>query len=762
MSGFRAFMGKNMTALSGCMKVNLQDGDDGKTIIRQPDQTDGFTGKRACPKCGLEVPLSVTKCPQDGTNIADTLGEGRKIVGNYEFLEFVGSGGMGVIYKARHPVLKRLVAVKMLHSHLMTDVIVKRFQQEALAVSGLSHANVIAVHDFGLSEHGQPYMVMDFVDGKPLSEILRQGTLGIEPVLNIAIQLAEGLQHAHEHGVLHRDLKPSNIMVTDADCDFPEAKIVDFGIAKIMESESTRVTQTGELLGTPQYMSPEQCRGGELDARSDVYSLGCVIFEAITGKPPFSGESMVSVIVDQISKPARSLGEVRPDIQFPIELEDLLAKALAKEPVDRFQSMNALLQEMIDVQRVVAQREKSKKSIWRYLKLNRDQRHVLMLSIASAFALIGVASSSLLYVKTVQAELEKKKGAALQASAAPVPARTPDYLFKRIAKDRVDMIKFIPADKFDYSFAERFFSRNIYIDYLDCRGSQVNDAALVFIGKQIDLKWLSLQHTKVTDKGLDYLKDLVWLNELHLDETEITAGGIKKLSPMRNLSVLSVGATNIGDKGLENLHYLPVQSLSLAMSKVPLTDNSFRLLSAHKPLLVLNLWNVKDLPEASIARLGSLPNFQELLLEDTDIKDSAIPYICKIKTLKVIELAGTQVSLSGIKQLSKMPNLELIKFRGAPITAEWIPVLAKFPKLIKLNIPESNIDDATLALIPRMMPKLENLDLENCKKVTDKGLASVSKIKRLFWTRVKGTAVTPKGVADFNAHKPNKETTIQY
>lgn len=744
--------------------MNLEDGNDGKTIITQPGQTDGFSGKRACPKCGLAVPLSVTKCPQDGTSIADTLGEGRKIVGNYEFLEFVGSGGMGVIYKARHPVLKRLVAVKMLHSHLMNDVIVKRFQQEALAVSGLSHPNVIAVHDFGLSEHGQPYMVMDFIDGKPLSDVLRQGTLSVAPVLNIAIQLAEGLQHAHEHGVLHRDLKPSNIMVTDADCDFPEAKIVDFGIAKIMETESTRVTQTGELLGTPQYMSPEQCRGGELDARSDVYSLGCVIFEAITGKPPFSGDSMVSVIVDQISKPARSLGEVRPDIQFPIELEDLLAKALAKEPVDRFQSMNALLQEMIDVQKVVAQREKSKKSIWRYLKLNRDQRHVLMLSIFSAFALIGVASSTLLFVKTVREDVEKQKKQAhlKNSSAAPTPVPSADESFQRIAKERTDMIKYIPADKFDYPFCERFFSRNTFIDYLDCRGSQVNDAALVYIGKQIDLKWLSLQHTKITDKGLDYLKDLVWLNELHLDETAITDEGIKKLIPMRNLSVLSLGATRIGDKGLENLHLLPVQSLSLAMLPIPLTDNSFRILSEHKRLLVLNLWSNKNLPEASLARLSALPNFHDLSLEDTGIKDTAIPYICKIKSLKEIDLAGTQVSLSGLKQLSKLPNLELVKFRGAPVTPEWIPVLAKFPKLLKLNLIGSSIDDAALASMPRMMPNIESIDMENCKNVTDKGLVSLAKVKRLYWVKLKGTSATPKGVADFNAHKPNKETTIEY
>jgi len=257
------------------------------------------------------------------------------------------------------------------------------------------------------------------------------------------------------------------------------------------------------------------------------------------------------------------------------------------------------------------------------------------------------------------------------------------------------------------------------------------------------------------------LKDLVWLNELHLDETEVTAEGIKKLVPMRNLRVLTLGATkNVGDKGLSNLHLLPVQSLSLAM--FPLSDESFRILSEHKPLLILNLWANKDLPEASLARLAALPNFQQLLLEDTEIADSAIPYICKIKTLKEIDLAGTKVTLAGLKQLSKLPNLEHLKFRGANVTPEWIPALAKFPKLIKLSLTKSDIDDASLALMPRLMPKLENLDMEDCKKVTDRGLASVAKIDRMFWVRVKGTAVTPKGVAAFNAHKPHKETSIAY
>lgn len=720
--------------------------EDGKTIVSKPEQlgTKEFSTTHDCPKCGLSVPRSVVKCPQDGTVLADTLGEGRKLVGNYEFLEFIGSGGMGVIYKARHPVLKRLVAVKMLHSHLMNDAIVRRFQQEALAVSGLSHANIISVHDFGVSEHGQPYMVMDFVEGKPLSEILRQSQLGLIPVLNIAIQLAEGLQHAHERGVLHRDLKPSNIMVTDTDCDFPEARIVDFGIAKIMETESTRVTQTGELLGTPQYMSPEQCRGIELDARSDIYALGCVMFEAITGKPVFSGESMISVIVDQISTQARSLGEVRPDIQFPIQLEDLVAKMLAKEPAERFQSMNAFLDEAIRVQKIVSQRENRKKSLWRSLKLSRDQKQILLLSLAASFTLISVASSALWFADT-----ERER---LRAS--------PEQVFVDSNRDRVALIELISSEKIDDAFCRRFFSRNISIQELDCNSSKVTDAGMVFIGRQKELRSLLLGETRVTDAGLTYLRDLKWLKELHLQDTRVTSAGINSLIPLRNLLILSLGGNGVGNAGLEKLRALQLQHLHLWDFSI--TDDSMSILSRLSKLRLLRLGKCKVSSPASFERLASLPGLRALWLEDSGISDVAIPSICKIRTLSDLDITGSRVTIKGIQQLRSLPNLEHLRFRGASITQEWISTLASIPNLKRLSIEHSGITDSTLANIPSLMPNLEYLDLEECKSISDQGLLSIARDRRMFWINVKGTSVTPQGALDFQSRRSNPKSTLVY
>jgi hypothetical protein len=508
-------------------------------------------------------------------------------------------------------------------------------------------------------------------------------------------------------------------------------------------------------------MSPEQCRGGELDARSDVYALGCVMFEAITGKPPFSGESMVSVIVDQISKPARSLGEVRPDIQFPLELEDLIAKTLTKEPVDRFQSMNAFLQEAIEVQKIVAQREKRKKTMWRFLKLNRDQRHLLLLSIAASFTLIGVASSAVLMVKTVQHEALKKLPP--PASAVPQvvnrpPEGVPEDVVRQIAKDRVDLFAYVDRNLIDDEMLKRFLYKDIGLKVLNLRDTKITDEGLLYVARQQGLKQLHLANTKITDKGLRTLQDLKWLNELNVDKTLITSSGMEYLSKLPNLIYLSISWTKVDNAGLEQLSNSHLLKLHLRGNKID--AKSLQLVSQIKSLELLNVAECKNIPDSAYAQLAKLAKLQTLWLESTDTSDSTIPYINKIKTLTELELVDTAVTIGGIRQLSKLPDLVHLKYRGQPIDPSWVPVLAKFPKLILLGFSSTNIDDATLAAIARQMPKVENIDLENCRGVTDAGLASIRNLKRLYWTKVSGTSVTPAAVEAYKKHPPTPTSTI--
>ncbi len=264
----------------------------------------------------------------------------------YEILDLLGKGGMSVVYRARHKVLDKIVALKVLHVHLANDALsLRRFKQEAQAAGTLNHPNIVAVHDCGESEDGTPYIVMDLVQGRPLSEVLRKsGKLKLEKFLSLMRQVTSALDHAHKAGVVHRDLKPSNIMIAETSSG-ETAKLVDFGIAKMISSSSEgaqQLTQTGEVFGSPFYMSPEQCGGASVDNRSDIYSLGCVMYESLSGKPPHKGDSVVETIHKHMNDSPPPLEAAQLSDEARQKLEVILLRCLAKQPEDRYQSMSEL------------------------------------------------------------------------------------------------------------------------------------------------------------------------------------------------------------------------------------------------------------------------------------------------------------------------------------------------------------------------------------------------------------------------------------
>jgi eukaryotic-like serine/threonine-protein kinase len=307
---------------------------------------------KICLECNRQFTGIVSACPHDGTPLINVVKDplvGTTLAGNYEILEFLGQGGMGVVYKARHALMDRVVAIKMLQAALITDSMsVKRFQQESKAASRINHPNVISVFDFGISPTGQPYIVMDFLAGTSLATIIKtDGQVGVERTIKILTQACDGLNHAHRQGVIHRDLKPSNIVLIEFNGERDFVKVVDFGVAKITgSSESQRLTQFGEVCGSPVYMSPEQCRGEDLDPRSDIYSIGCVMYESLTGQLPILGKSMVETMSRHVTEMPRSFNEARPDLYIPERLEHVVFKALAKNREDRHQSMEELSQDL--------------------------------------------------------------------------------------------------------------------------------------------------------------------------------------------------------------------------------------------------------------------------------------------------------------------------------------------------------------------------------------------------------------------------------
>jgi eukaryotic-like serine/threonine-protein kinase len=264
---------------------------------------------------------------------------GETIAGRYEVEELVGHGGMSSVYKARDALLERHVALKILHEQYSTDEdFVERFKREARSVAQLQHPNIVTVIDRG-EEDGRQYIVFEYIEGENLKEhVVRKGRLDVREALEIADEVARGLAFAHEQGLIHRDVKPQNVLLNGDG----RAKVTDFGIARTLDVDG--MTQTGTVLGTSNYIAPEQASGQPVDAHSDVYALGAVLYELLAGEVPFPGESFVAVAMKHMHEPAPNLLDVRRDV--PLRVAAAVDRALEKDPEQRFPTMDAFAAEL--------------------------------------------------------------------------------------------------------------------------------------------------------------------------------------------------------------------------------------------------------------------------------------------------------------------------------------------------------------------------------------------------------------------------------
>lgn len=305
---------------------------------------------KACPKCGTEYPDTTTLCPSDGVALEKTDDSliGQTLAGKYRIEERLSEGGMGTVYRGTHVLMDKTVAVKVLRPSLAADEkIVARFSREARAASKISHPHALSVTDFGESENGVVFLVMEYLDGKTLKEIIREeGPMPLPRVVEILRQVGGALDAAHAEGVVHRDLKSENIMLlSSSGTDY--AKVLDFGIAKIKEPEgeyNPGLTAPDLVIGTPQYMSPEQCsQSPDIDARSDIYSLGVILYELLVGHVPFTGGSPTEIMLKHLQQPAPSVLAERSDV--PAVVGQVVARALEKRPEDRYEKVGELVED---------------------------------------------------------------------------------------------------------------------------------------------------------------------------------------------------------------------------------------------------------------------------------------------------------------------------------------------------------------------------------------------------------------------------------
>ncbi len=263
---------------------------------------------------------------------------GELIAGRYELEKLVGSGGMSNVFKAHDRLLERTVALKILHEQFTRDEdYVERFRREARAVARLAHPNIVTVIDRG-EQDGRQFIVFEYIDGPNLKDLTRDGPLEVRDAIGLTLQVARALSFAHDRGLVHRDVKPQNVLLNEDG----QAKVTDFGIARSLDVQG--VTQTGTVLGTSDYIAPEQARGQKVDPKTDIYSLGAVLYELLVGEVPFSGDNFVAVAMRHVNEPVPSVLEARPDC--PARLDFAIQRAMAKDPDDRFQSMDELVAEL--------------------------------------------------------------------------------------------------------------------------------------------------------------------------------------------------------------------------------------------------------------------------------------------------------------------------------------------------------------------------------------------------------------------------------
>jgi serine/threonine protein kinase len=507
--------------------------------------------------------------------------------GRYKVLSILGKGGMGLVYRVEQIFLGKELALKTIHKSFLSEITVKRFEHEARAAFAVNHPNIIAVTAYGLLDDQTPFLAMEIVDGETLAELLHDsGPLPTAAALPIIIQVCFGLAHAHNSGVVHRDIKPSNIMILKGRELGTEGsvKILDFGIAEFSHRDGGEIqalTKTGEIFGSPLYMSPEQCMGSQVDYRSDIYSLGCVIFETLTGKPPFTSNNALATLMMHQSDPPPTLAQGAGGKQFPEELESIVAKMLEKEPEDRYDSLGIVAHDLASILK-----SKDPSKISRPLSLSTSdqskdkdndsksnlQKYIIAATIAAS-TLIMATIGVLQYCSHHQEKLatastnerRQEKEAEKEAEAKPLQSKDPEKFSALIALEPEEhlrnQIKAIRAKSENYLLLQvsdvtakslEAIAREKEIETVDFSGSDISNENLGRLSK-LSLKSIVLTNSNFNDIGAENLTSIQSLVTIEANQTEITDQGLSSLKKLKRLKHLKIDGTKVTFDGLRNI-----------------------------------------------------------------------------------------------------------------------------------------------------------------------------------------------------------------
>ena len=679
-----------------------------------------------CPECDT-IYSAIAYCPNDGSKLEDHDGAGIThplFAEKYEILDEIGKGGMGTVYRVKQILLDKILALKIIPSHYLNEQLAVRFQREARTMASLDHPNLARIADFGIWLN-QPFMVMEYVDGSPLSKLISERVIPPAQAVDLFCQVLTGLEHAHQKGVLHRDIKPSNIMVRHEE-GANKAILVDFGIAKKIETEdgagnTQALTRTGEMIGSPLYMSPEQARGDKLTERSDLYSLGCALFESLTGTPPFVGKTAVETLFLHIEQTPPSLKEAALGRDFAPGLEKLIRKLLAKNPEDRYASA----QELKEALSVCLAQEMPAAPL---LDIKHKARPLLPFGLIALAAIVILSVMAVLLHQGEKTAVQVSKKSAMEGSIiTELPDSVPRELineegkieyrdenglghiqrgtdstlafFKKTLSD--NLVEIIENDKnlvklqISYSRFPKSLLAKLppKLEYIELNGAWLLTNDYKLIATNTNLKTLVLRFNVVDARALHYLAALKKLETLDINGSHVDANALKELRSMRSLRTLILSDNEtIDDKALPVLTSLD-QLECLDISNTRISPGGLAELSkmAHlKKLFAKRLMlEDKDMPKfkqfkglealrlsgnsitaEGISKLPVWSSLKELDCSECAVNDDAIAYFLRYKNLTAIYLSKTPITANGFLKLAGLPHLTVIRFRGNGISIE--------------------------------------------------------------------------------------------
>lgn len=614
----------------------------------------------------IEPQISLSPVADDATQEeASCLSPGDVIAGQFKVLAKLGSGGMSSVYRCLDLFVERTVAVKVLFAGQTTNPkAINRFRREARAIAKLDHPNIVRLHSFNF-DLSSPYIVMEHIDGITLAELIEtNGPLEVEQVFRLAEQLCSALLYAHQNGVIHRDLKPSNILIEHFDASGVQAKVLDFGIAKMLDDTTPGATTTGELFGTPSYMSPEQALGKSVDSRTDQYSLGCLLFECLTGTPPFVGSGQLSVLMQHVQSEAPSLEESTFDGRvFPAQIQPVMDKMLAKFPADRYYSMAEIYENLID------DRPESEYVVESFSNLIVKAENGMRITQSNAV------------VDTEQSFIPFWTGIAVGASLLLVVLAAIAAIYFALTAQSPDTTATV----------------------------HVEDASTEHLLGGIDV-------AKVLSGGLHHqIRQERQRKELTVEDMNLTNQEMSALLGANSIETLNLAyCEHVGDSGLVNAWHLPLKSLNLKDTAI--TDQACLGIAEHFPNLFFLSLQQTAVTDEGLRCLSALKHLDTIDLKVTDISKPCA-HLSKIRSLQNLMLDGSNVDLSDLNNC----ELRRISANAVVVNDSLITALLRHKKLEAISLNRSAITDNQLHRLASLK-NLKEISIQDCPNVTASGI----------------------------------------